>query len=144
MSFFPATLFAESTPGSGRATMRRIPGITATLPNGKEIDNSLIVSYNIYLLLKYAYHINFVVCTSVNLIKYSYKYSFKGGDRAMEALGEPGQDGNPPPRGTELQILKTSSHVELRNLAGDFLDLRQPCSIPQYKDWMCTWRTKTT
>jgi hypothetical protein len=40
MSFVPAALFVESTPGSGRAALRRISGITATLPNGKEIDNS--------------------------------------------------------------------------------------------------------
>jgi hypothetical protein len=40
MSFVPATLFAESTPSRDRASLRRRPGITATLPNGKEIDNS--------------------------------------------------------------------------------------------------------
>jgi hypothetical protein len=74
MSFVPATLFADSTPVSGRATLRRRPGITTTLPNGKEIDTIWIVSYIIHLLLKYVCHINVVVCTSVNLIKYLYKY----------------------------------------------------------------------
>jgi hypothetical protein len=84
MSFVPATLFAEPPPRSGRAALRRRPGITATLPNGKVIGSSWIVSYSIiYLLLKYACHINVVVCTSVNLIKYLYKYNFKGGYRAM-------------------------------------------------------------
>jgi hypothetical protein len=112
ISFVPATLFAELTPGSGRATLRRRPGITATLPNAKEIDNSWIVSYNIYLLLKYACHINVVVCTSMNLIKYLFKYIFKGGDRDMASLGAPWQDGQPtPPPVMKLQSLKTSRHV---------------------------------
>jgi hypothetical protein len=143
MSFVPATLFTESTPGSGRDTLRRRPGITATFPNGKAIDNSWIVSYNIYLMLKYACHINVVVRTYVNLIKYLYRYNFKRVDRAMSALGAPGQDGQPAPHGMKLQSLKTSSHVELQKLAGDFMNLRPTCSNPQYKDWMCTWRTKT-
>jgi hypothetical protein len=100
MSFVPATFFAESTPGSGRAALRRRPGATVTLTNGIEIYNSWIVSYNIYLMLTYTSHINVVVRTSMNLIKYIYTYNFKGGDRAMAALGVPGQDGQPaPPRG---------------------------------------------
>jgi hypothetical protein len=45
ISFVPATLFAESTPGSGRAALRRRPGTTALFENGREIDNSWSVSY---------------------------------------------------------------------------------------------------
>jgi hypothetical protein len=52
MSFVPATFFAYSTLGSGRAVLQRRSGKTATLPNGKEIDNHWIVSYNMYFLLK--------------------------------------------------------------------------------------------
>jgi hypothetical protein len=92
-----APLFADSTPGSGRDTLICRPSITETLPNGKEIDSSWIVSYNIYLLLKYACHTNAVVCKSVKLIKYLYTYNFKGGDRDMLELGAPRQDGQPPP-----------------------------------------------
>jgi hypothetical protein len=112
MSFVPAILFAESTPGSGLAALRRRPGITVTLPNGKEIDNSW---HNIYLMFEYACHFNVAVCTSVNLIKYLYKYIFKGGDRAITALGAPGQDGQPaPPRDeiTEFEDLQSCGTTE--------------------------------
>jgi hypothetical protein len=102
MPFVPATLFAESTTCSGRAAPRRRPGITAILPNGKEIDNSWIVSYSIYLLLKYACHINVAVCTYMSLINYLYKYNFKVGNRAMASLGVPGQDGQPAPPRDEI------------------------------------------
>jgi hypothetical protein len=88
--------------GSARDALRHRPGITATLPNGKDIDNSWIVSYNIYLMLKYACHINVVVCTSMSLMKYLYKCNFKGGDRAMLSLGVPGQDGQPAPPQDEI------------------------------------------
>jgi hypothetical protein len=97
MSFVPATLFAESMSGSGWADLIRRPDITETLPNGKEISNSWIASYNMYMLLKYACHINVVVCTYVNLIKYLYTYNFKGGDHAMASLGVPGKYGQPAP-----------------------------------------------
>jgi hypothetical protein len=40
MVFVPDTLFAESTKCSGWDALRRRPGVTSTLPNGKEIDNS--------------------------------------------------------------------------------------------------------
>jgi hypothetical protein len=46
----------------GWAAMRCRPSTTTTLVNGIEIDNSWIVSYNIYLLLKYASYINVIVC----------------------------------------------------------------------------------
>jgi hypothetical protein len=71
--------------------------MSATLENGREVDNSWTVSYTMYLLLKYACHINVVVCTYVNLIKYLYTYNFKGGDRAMAGFAVPGQDGQPAP-----------------------------------------------
>jgi hypothetical protein len=124
MSFVPAILFAESTPVSWWASLIRIRVLTATFPKGKDIDINWIVSYNIYLLLKYVCHINFVVCTSVNLIKYLYKYNFKGGDRAMASLVVPGQDGNLIHHGMKLQSLKTSNHVGLQKLAGDCMDFR--------------------
>jgi hypothetical protein len=67
MSFVPGILFAESTPCSGRAALRRRRGMSASLANGREVEISWSVSYNMYLLLKYTCHINVVVCTSVNL-----------------------------------------------------------------------------
>jgi hypothetical protein len=55
-----------------------------------------------YLLLKYASHINVVVCTSMNLIQHVYTYNFKGGDRVMAALGVPGQDRQSAPPWDEI------------------------------------------
>jgi hypothetical protein len=92
--------------------------MSATLANRREVDNSYSVSYDMYLLLKYASHINVVVCTSVNLIKYVYKYNFKGGHRVISTLGVPDQDGHLLLHGMKLQSLKTSNHVELHKLAG--------------------------
>jgi hypothetical protein len=55
-----------------------------------------------YFLLKYEFHINVVVCTSVNLINYLYTYTFKSGDCAMSELCVPGQDGQPAPTRDEF------------------------------------------
>jgi hypothetical protein len=48
----------------------------------QRIDNSMIVSYNPYLLQKYDCHINVEICSTVKAVKYIYKYIFKGEDRA--------------------------------------------------------------
>jgi hypothetical protein len=72
------------------------------LENGRQVDNSWSVSYTMYLLLKYASHINVVVCTSMNLIQHVYTYNFKGGDRVMAALGVPGQDRQSAPPWDEI------------------------------------------
>jgi hypothetical protein len=45
-------------------------------------DNSRVVAYNPYLLLKYNAHINIEACTSVSSVKYLYKYVYKGPDKA--------------------------------------------------------------
>ena len=45
-------------------------------------DNSWVVPYNSYLLLKYGAHVNVEVCTSAKSVAYLYKYVFKGSDHA--------------------------------------------------------------
>ena len=52
--------------------------------NGKgfEFNNSWVVPYNPFLLLKYNCHINVESCNSLKAIKYLFKYLFKGSDRA--------------------------------------------------------------
>ena len=51
--------------------------------NDKILDNSWIVPYSPYLLLKYNCHLNTEICVSPKATKYLYKYVNKGGDRAM-------------------------------------------------------------
>ena len=52
---------------------------------GKEyvIDNSWIVPYSPFLLLRDDCHINIELCVSPTASKYLYKYVYKGSDRAM-------------------------------------------------------------
>ncbi|XKL63435.1 hypothetical protein PGB90_005799 [Kerria lacca] len=46
------------------------------------VDNSMVVPYNPYLLMKYNCHINVEYCTSVTATKYIHKYIHKGHDRS--------------------------------------------------------------
>ena len=48
-----------------------------------ELDNRWIVPYNLYLTTKYDCHINVEICSSVQAVKYLYKYVYKGPDRAQ-------------------------------------------------------------
>jgi hypothetical protein len=45
-------------------------------------DNRDVVPYNPFLLLRYNCHINVELCSSIRLVKYLYKYVYKGHDRA--------------------------------------------------------------
>ena len=42
------------------------------------LDNRWVVPYNIYLVTKYDAHINVEICTTVTVVKYLYKYVYKG------------------------------------------------------------------
>ncbi|XP_028093488.1 uncharacterized protein LOC114293595 [Camellia sinensis] len=58
-------------------------------------DNSWVISYNPWLLLKYDCHINLEICNSVTSVKYLYKfkYVYKGPDRvALEVRQGPNYD----------------------------------------------------
>jgi hypothetical protein len=46
-----------------------------------------VVPYNSYLSLLFNCHINVEVCTSVAVVKYLYKYIYKGHDRAQVDVG---------------------------------------------------------
>ncbi|KAG3130439.1 hypothetical protein PI126_g20500 [Phytophthora idaei] len=49
-------------------------------------DNSWVVPYNPYLCQKYNCHVNVEICSTVQSVKYLYKYVYKGQDRATVAL----------------------------------------------------------
>ncbi|ETA55742.1 hypothetical protein VCUG_02860, partial [Vavraia culicis subsp. floridensis] len=46
------------------------------------VDNTNVVPYNEYLLMRYNCHINVEVCTSIKSVKYIFKYIYKGYDCA--------------------------------------------------------------
>lgn len=50
---------------------------------GKQYDNRHVVPYNPYLLKKYRCHINIEMVSSVDCVKYLFKYIFKGNDSAI-------------------------------------------------------------
>ncbi|XP_050919085.1 uncharacterized protein LOC127136587 [Lathyrus oleraceus] len=72
--------------------MRRF-GDPIYLNRNKSVDNRWVVPYNPWLLLKYDFHINVEICSSIKSIKYLYKYVYKGPDRvAMEVHRGTGMD----------------------------------------------------
>ncbi|RWS19966.1 uncharacterized protein B4U80_00440, partial [Leptotrombidium deliense] len=58
--------------------------------NGKivNVDNSMVVPYNAYLLMKYDCHLNVEYCRSIMGIKYIHKYIHKGHDRARIQINQ--------------------------------------------------------
>ena len=58
-------------------------GGASFLKGERIIDNSWVVPYNAFLLLRYQCHINIEICISTLAAKYLYKYVTKGPDRAM-------------------------------------------------------------
>jgi hypothetical protein len=64
---------------------RRNDGVGITIKN-VFVNNSWVVPYNKYLLMKYQAHINVEVCTSIKSVKYLYKYVYKGYDSAYMSL----------------------------------------------------------
>jgi len=59
---------------------------------GVWVDSKWVVPHNLYLVTKYDCHINVEICSSVQAVKYLYKYIYKGSDKAMTKL-EPVQPG---------------------------------------------------
>lgn len=48
-----------------------------------KVTNQHIVPYNEFLLMKYRSHINVEIVSSLGVVKYLFKYIFKGFDRAL-------------------------------------------------------------
>ncbi|KAK3335073.1 hypothetical protein B0H65DRAFT_436005, partial [Neurospora tetraspora] len=53
------------------------------------IYNNIIVPYNLYLVFKYRYYINLEIYSIVNIIKYIYKYLYKGINRTIIEFTNP-------------------------------------------------------
>jgi hypothetical protein len=64
---------------------KRIPYLSAYrygAHNGIELDNRWVVPHNVYLSTKYNAHINIEVCNNIPVVKYLFKYVYKGHDHA--------------------------------------------------------------
>jgi hypothetical protein len=69
----------------GKSVQKRVYGATVGLST-VNIDNRWVVPHNLYLCSKYDAHINVEICSSINAIKYAYKYVYKGHDRVSVTL----------------------------------------------------------
>jgi hypothetical protein len=54
----------------------------------KQEINQYVVPYNKYLLKRYNSHINVEICTSIQAVKYLFKYIYKGYDCAQVTTKE--------------------------------------------------------
>jgi hypothetical protein len=45
------------------------------------LDNRWIVPYNLHLLSQFDCHMNVEICSTIKLVKYTYKYIYKGHDK---------------------------------------------------------------
>jgi hypothetical protein len=62
------------------------------LVHGIELDNHWVVPHNVYLSTKYDVHINVEVCNNIHVVKYLFKYVYKGHDRATVEISRQGDN----------------------------------------------------
>ncbi|XP_030058284.1 uncharacterized protein LOC115469629 [Microcaecilia unicolor] len=86
---FPKTFQNETIQNcDGYPKYRRRDNGGVTVVHGKIINNTWVVPYNPFLLLKYNSHINVEVCASIKSVKYLFKYVYKGHDCANVVIKE--------------------------------------------------------
>ncbi|XP_071709076.1 uncharacterized protein [Rutidosis leptorrhynchoides] len=86
---FPKPYYAETTIAEdGYANYRRRNNGMKVNKGKVALDNSFVVPYNRFLLLKYNAHINVEWCNRSRAIKYLFKYLNKGPDRATIVIQE--------------------------------------------------------
>ena len=92
--FATATTLREG----GYPSYRRRPDSPSASKGGHPIDARDVVPYNPYLLKKYNCHINVEYCGAIKSVKYVYKYTYKGHDRA----------------GVEMEIDEIKKYLDVR------------------------------
>ncbi|XP_071705086.1 uncharacterized protein [Rutidosis leptorrhynchoides] len=86
---FPKSYYAETTiDEDGYANYRRRNNGVNVTKGKSTLDNSFVVPYNRYLLIRYNAHINVEWCNRSLAIKYLFKYLNKGPDRATIVIQE--------------------------------------------------------
>ena len=97
---FPKNFVDEThTQNSGYPEYRRRNDGRSIIKNRVQLDNRWVVPHNIFLCTKYNAHINVEVCTTIAVVKYLYKYVYKGHDRArmyLEQNNDPSSSNNRP------------------------------------------------
>jgi hypothetical protein len=66
--------------------------------------NRDVVPYNPHLTQKYNCHINVEICSNISVVKYLYKYIYKGGDMADMHVVPVGGNAAPPHGVNEIDI----------------------------------------
>lgn len=74
--------FAEHTSNNrdGYPIYKRRDTGECVLIRGKQMDNRWVIPYNSYLLAFYDCHFNVEICSTIQAVKYLYKYVYKGHD----------------------------------------------------------------
>ncbi|XP_064637082.1 uncharacterized protein LOC135493586 [Lineus longissimus] len=96
--FRDTTIFADGLyPLYKRTSPENGGSVHAMKVRGQEftVDNRWVVPYNPFLSLKYNSHINVEAVIDVSCVKYLYKYTCKGSDRVMMAIGSSNAPDNP-------------------------------------------------
>ncbi|GER39179.1 DNA helicase homolog [Striga asiatica] len=70
---------------------RRQNGLKVKVRNA-ELDNQWVVPYSPYLLSRYNCHINVEICSGITVVKYLYKYIYKGHDRVAVGISHDNND----------------------------------------------------
>ena len=80
--------WAEKTTQSENSypTYRRRSNGEKVKVRGHELDNRWVVPYNPYLLAKFNCHMNVEICSTIKVVKYTYKYIYKGHDKIHFAV----------------------------------------------------------
>jgi hypothetical protein len=81
------------------------------LVHGAELDNRWVVPHNVYLSTKYDAHIIVEVCNNICVIKYLFKYIYKGHDRATVEIS--GQSDN----ATEGNVVEANEIKKISRLS---------------------------
>ncbi|XP_075092424.1 uncharacterized protein LOC142172656 [Nicotiana tabacum] len=86
---YPKSFADETTKGKNSYPIYRRRNTGKSVKVRKQfLDNSWVVPYNPYLLCKYNCHINVEVCSDIKVVKYIYKYIYKGHDKISFGLHE--------------------------------------------------------
>jgi hypothetical protein len=89
---------------------RRDTGHTLLI-QGIELDNRWVVSHNVYLLTKYDAHINLEVYNNIRVVKYLFKYVYKGHDRATVEISHQSDNAT---KGNVVEVDEIKKYLDYR------------------------------